>query len=94
LFEEAELYFADAAGLDAFETVDGDHGRIETRRHAVSTDIAWLRADRAAPGEHTMVLARSRRGLHLSIGLSRLCCVGSPAMVVARSAMIGVVPMT
>ena len=51
LHGEAELYFNDAAGLDRFETVDADHGRIETRRHAVSSDVAWLRADRAAPGE-------------------------------------------
>lgn len=51
LHEEAELYFADATGLDAWESVDADHGRIETRRHAVSQDVAWLRADRAAPGE-------------------------------------------
>ena len=51
LFEEAELYFRDAAGLEPFQTVDADHGRIETRRHLVSTDIDWLRADRAAPGE-------------------------------------------
>ena len=51
LFEEAELYFKDAAELDRFETVDADHGRIETRRHAVSSDVAWLRADRSAPGE-------------------------------------------
>ena len=51
LFEEAELYFRDATGLDLFQTVDADHGRIETRRHAVSCDVAWLRADRAAPGE-------------------------------------------
>ena len=51
LFEEAELYFRDATGLDMFQTVDADHGRIETRRHTVSCDVAWLRADRAAPGE-------------------------------------------
>lgn len=56
LFEEAELYFRDAATLDApaldrHQTVDADHGRIETRRHAVSRDVTWLRADRAAPGE-------------------------------------------
>lgn len=56
LFEEAELYFRDAAtlgapALDRHQTVDADHGRIETRRHAVSRDVAWLRADRAAPGE-------------------------------------------
>lgn len=52
LFEEAELYFQDATpALDRHQTVDADHGRIETRRHAVSRDVAWLRADRAAPGE-------------------------------------------
>ena len=51
LFEEAELYFRDAADTDRFETVDADHGRIETRRHAVSREVSWLRADRAAPGE-------------------------------------------
>ena len=47
LFEEAELYFRDAADTDRLETVDADHGRIETRRHAVSRDVSWLRADRA-----------------------------------------------
>lgn len=53
LFEEAELYFNDlgAADADRCETVDADHGRIETRRHAVSRDVGWLRADRSAPGE-------------------------------------------
>ena len=50
---EARLYFdgASKAELDACVTVDGDHGRIETRRHMLSRDVAWLRADRAAPGE-------------------------------------------
>ena len=51
LFEEAELYFRDADHLQPFQTTDADHGRIETRRHLVSTDVDWLRADRAAPGE-------------------------------------------
>lgn len=53
LHAEAELFFRDAstAVLDCHQTVDADHGRIETRRHAVSRDVDWLRADRAAPGE-------------------------------------------
>ena len=51
LFEEAELYFRDRPTADRFQTIDADHGRIETRRHAVSGDVGWLRADRAAPGE-------------------------------------------
>jgi predicted transposase YbfD/YdcC len=28
------------------ETVDGDHGRIETRRHCVCCDVQWLFSDR------------------------------------------------
>ena len=31
-------------------TVDGDHGRIETRTAMVSTDISWLQKDHRWPG--------------------------------------------
>lgn len=51
LHAEIERYFADAPALDRFETTDGDHGRIEVRRHAVSRDVAWLATDRRHPGE-------------------------------------------
>ena len=53
LHAEIARYFADppAATLDQLETADGDHGRIEIRRHAVSRDIAWLTTDRRHPGE-------------------------------------------
>jgi predicted transposase YbfD/YdcC len=33
-----------------YTTVDGDHGRIETRTTLVSTDIAWLQQDHQWPG--------------------------------------------
>lgn len=54
LAEDVRLFFAraPAAALDVFETVDGDHGRIETRRHAVSHDVGWRPptvASRASP---------------------------------------------
>jgi predicted transposase YbfD/YdcC len=41
---DVEAYFADpgAAIADHCETVDADHGRIETRRHAVVHDVDWL----------------------------------------------------
>lgn len=52
LSAEVERFFADAgAQLERWETLDGDHGRIETRRHAVSHDVAWLTSDRRFPGE-------------------------------------------
>lgn len=33
------------------KTVDGDHGRIETRRHTVCHDVGWLFSDRRYAGE-------------------------------------------
>src|SRR4051794_90089 len=51
-FEDVEAFFADPpAMLDTFEATDGDHGRIEVRRHAVCHDVAWLLSDRRYPGE-------------------------------------------
>ncbi len=76
LHGEIEHYFAttDVALLDRFETTDGDHGRIEQRRHVVSRDIAWLTTDRRFPGEPrfpgleaiAMVQTEVERGRHTS----------------------------
>jgi predicted transposase YbfD/YdcC len=53
LHDEVARFFADAdlTTLDGLQTTDGDHGRIEVRRHFVSTDIDWLTTDRRFPGE-------------------------------------------
>jgi predicted transposase YbfD/YdcC len=53
LATEVALFFdaPDQQAVPGFETVDGDHGRIEIRRHKVSHDVAWLNGDRAAPHE-------------------------------------------
>ena len=53
LHREVARYFDDApAGeLDCLETIDGDHGRIEVRRHAVSHAVEFLSSDRRFPGE-------------------------------------------
>lgn len=42
--KDVEAYFADpkAEIAETFETTDADHGRIETRRHAVVHDVGWL----------------------------------------------------
>ncbi len=52
-FKEVEAFFADPPPdmLDTCQTTDGDHGRIETRRHLVCHDVAWLFSDRRYPGE-------------------------------------------
>lgn len=52
LHGEIERFFAAPSGpLDRATTTDGDHGRIEIRRHLVSHDVGWLCTDRRYPGE-------------------------------------------
>lgn len=53
LSAEVERFFADAAPetLERHHTTDNDHGRLETRRHAVCHDVQWLASDRRFPGE-------------------------------------------
>lgn len=51
--EVARAFTDPAAGLTLqhHQTVDADHGRIETRRHAVCHKVDWLFSDRRHPGE-------------------------------------------
>jgi predicted transposase YbfD/YdcC len=53
LAEQVRLLFdrAPPGSLDTHETVDADHGRIETRRHAVAREVDWLATDRRFPAE-------------------------------------------
>ncbi len=53
LHAEIVRYFAHTpvSALDRFETTDGDHGRIEVRRHAISREVSWLATGRRHPGE-------------------------------------------
>jgi len=52
-FADVETFFADPppGAVETCTTTDGDHGRIEVRRHAVCHDVAWLLSDRRYPGE-------------------------------------------
>ena len=51
--ETALLFNKPPPGMsfDTHTTVDGDNGRIATRRHTVCRDVAWLTPDRRYPGE-------------------------------------------
>jgi predicted transposase YbfD/YdcC len=50
---EVAAFFADPLPgmIETHQTVDGDHGRVETRRHAVCHDVGWLFSDRRYPDE-------------------------------------------
>ena len=53
-FTEVEALFAAPPrwlNIGVHQTIDGGHGRIETRRHAVCHDVDWLFSDRRYPGE-------------------------------------------
>jgi predicted transposase YbfD/YdcC len=68
LREDVELFateqkakgFADTT-VSQDTTIDGDHGRIETRTTTVIHDVSWLRERHAWPGLRAVVMVESRR---------------------------------
>ena len=68
LREDVELFVAEqkAAGfkdtkISSDQTVDGDHGRIETRTTTVIHDVAWLQERHNWPGLRSVVIVESER---------------------------------
>ena len=43
------------------ETTDGDHGRIEVRRHVVSHKVDWLAEDSRFPGIKSIAMVENTR---------------------------------
>lgn len=75
MLREVAAFFADPPEpLETCETIDADHGRLETRRHRVTHSVDWLFGDRSEPGAPVMP------------GLATLACVeatrddGTPSM--------------
>lgn len=52
-FKDVAEFFADphATAVQTVQTTDGDHGRIENRRHCVCHDVGWLFSERRYPHE-------------------------------------------
>jgi predicted transposase YbfD/YdcC len=68
LREDVELFAAEQKAdgfkntkISRHETVDGDHGRIETRRYTVLHDISWLKERHDWLGLNAIVMVESRR---------------------------------
>ena len=61
LHDDIKRYFDDAPAeeLETFETIDADHGRIETRRHVVSHSVDWLAEDSRFPGIKTIAMVEN-----------------------------------
>jgi predicted transposase YbfD/YdcC len=61
--EQKAKGFADAE-ISRAETIDGDHGRIETRTTTVIHDVAWLRLRHEWPGLNGIVIVDSAREIN------------------------------
>jgi predicted transposase YbfD/YdcC len=68
LREDVELFVAEQKANDfkdttisQHETIDGDHGRIETRTTTVIHDVAWLQERHKWPGLNAVVVVESTR---------------------------------
>lgn len=71
LHDDVELYFQDAKKNhfkdiqnSYHETIDGDHGRIEVRRHWVVSDIDWLDAKPAWKGLNSIGMVERERDIN------------------------------
>ena len=58
--EQKARGFAEAQ-ISAHETLDADHGRVETRRYTVLHDVGWLQARHDWPGLKGVVVVESER---------------------------------
>ena len=68
LAEEVALFLNDARATGFadiahayHETVDGDHGRIETRRYWITSEIEWLGAQASWSNLHSVGMVEARR---------------------------------
>ncbi len=66
--EDVELFAAEQKAKDfkdtrisRHETVDGDHGRIETRNYTVLHEVGWLRERHGWPGLKGVVMVETTR---------------------------------
>jgi predicted transposase YbfD/YdcC len=68
LYDNVTLFFEDAKSTEFadvehehYETVDGDHGRIETRRYWITSDIEWSGAKGSWSQLESIGMVESRR---------------------------------
>lgn len=85
--EQKERGFADAA-TSRHETVDGDHGRIETRTTTVIHDVGWLRDAHDWPGLKSVVMVESIREMDGKSEAETRFYISSLAMLAAQMGAI------
>ena len=89
LLEDVRLFFADEhewPKLDHHQTTDGDHGRIEVRRHWVSNDVAWLNESHRWPGLAAIAMVEASREIGGKTSRSRRFYISSAPLNAKRFA--------
>jgi predicted transposase YbfD/YdcC len=68
LRDDVELFVAEQQArkfqdtkISRHETVDGDHGRVETRRYTVIHDVKWLQERHGWPGLRSVIVVETTR---------------------------------
>lgn len=79
LHEDIALFFKepDKVALDCVETVDGDHGRIETRRYVTTDDINWLEGKHLWAGIKTITMAVRERDINGTVSKEKAYFISS-----------------
>jgi len=90
LHEDIALFFKDPAKahLDCAETIDADHGRIETRRYATTDDISWLQGKHQWAGIKTIAMATRERDVDGTVSKEKayfISSLKSDAAAIAKS---------
>lgn len=92
LHDQIKLFFEDTSSdqnaLDKFESVDGDHGRIETRHYTTCGDIEWLQGKEHWTGLKTITRVQRERQINdkTSIEISYyISSLGKDAQKIARA---------
>jgi predicted transposase YbfD/YdcC len=70
-FDHLEENQKDVTSIDTFESVDGDHGRVETRKYTVVSDIDWLQGKEDWRGLKSIGMVESTRDLGDKVSTDR-----------------------
>jgi predicted transposase YbfD/YdcC len=87
-FEMAIKEDFDDISYDSFVTVDGDHGRIETRRHYVVSDIDWLEGKHNWKNLRTIGMVISERDVKGKVSIESryfICSIEEDAKLFAKA---------
>jgi predicted transposase YbfD/YdcC len=87
-FEEAVKDNFNGISFDFYETVDGDHGRIETRKYYIVSDINWLQGKENWKNLETIGMVISERDIGDNVSIEAryyICSISDDAKLFAKA---------